>query len=100
MVYNDACSTTPDAYNPAKFPLDSRTLLIKFARTVNAEFQNPPADPLISPRDAVQKSGTTSHQNISRDGAGTYAKFSAPTIANGHVYLPTFSNQVVVYGLR
>lgn len=39
-------------------------------------------------------------QNISRDGAGNYAKFSAPTIANGHVYLPTFSNHVVVYGLR
>jgi hypothetical protein len=39
-------------------------------------------------------------QNISRDGSGAYAKFAAPTIANGHVYLPTFSNQVVVYGLR
>jgi hypothetical protein len=35
-----------------------------------------------------------------RDAAGTYAKFAAPTIANGHVYLPTFSNRVVVYGLR
>lgn len=39
-------------------------------------------------------------QNLSRDGAGNYAKFAAPTIANGHVYLPTFSNRVVVYGLR
>lgn len=39
-------------------------------------------------------------QNIARDGAGQYAKFASPTIANGHVYLPTFSNQVVVYGLR
>ena len=39
-------------------------------------------------------------QNAARDGAGTYAKFSEPTIANGHVYLPTFSNKVVVYGLR
>lgn len=36
--------------------------------------------------------------NVSRDGAGYYAKFSPPTIANGHVYLPTFSDQVVVYG--
>ncbi len=34
------------------------------------------------------------------DYAGNYAKFSPPTIANGHVYLPTFSNQVVVYGLK
>ncbi|HEY7194967.1 MAG TPA: hypothetical protein VH439_14590 [Gemmatimonadales bacterium] len=41
-----------------------------------------------------------SRQNSSRDDAGMYAKFSAPTIANGHVYLPTFSGKVVVYGLR
>ena len=40
------------------------------------------------------------HQNFARDGAGMYAKFAAPTIANGHVYLPTFSNKVAVYGLR
>jgi hypothetical protein len=39
-------------------------------------------------------------QNAVRDLAGTYAKFSSPTIANGHVYLPTFSNRVVVYGLQ
>jgi hypothetical protein len=36
----------------------------------------------------------------SADNAGTYAKFAPPTIANGHVYLPTFSNRVVVYGIR
>ena len=35
-----------------------------------------------------------------RDASGNYAKFASPTIANGHVYLPTFSNRVVVYGLR
>ena len=34
------------------------------------------------------------------DNSGNYAKFSSPTIANGHVYLATFSNQVVVYGLK
>ena len=39
-------------------------------------------------------------QNLQRDGSGNYAKFAAPTIANGRVYLPTFSNTVVVYGLR
>ena len=34
------------------------------------------------------------------DAAGNYAKFCSPTIANGHVYLATFSNKVVVYGLK
>jgi hypothetical protein len=48
----------------------------------------------------VTKELWNNRQNVSRDGAGNYAKFSSPTIANGHVYLPTFSNHVVVYGLR
>ena len=48
----------------------------------------------------VTKELWNNRQNVSRDGAGNYAKFSPPTIANGHVYLPTFSNRVVVYGLR
>ena len=29
----------------------------------------------------------------------SFAKFCSPTIANGHVYLATFSGQVLVYGL-
>ncbi|HUX84397.1 MAG TPA: discoidin domain-containing protein, partial [Chitinophagaceae bacterium] len=33
------------------------------------------------------------------DQPGDYAKFVPPTIANGKVYLATFSNQLVVYGL-
>ena len=37
---------------------------------------------------------------VNTDYMGAYAKFSSPTIANGHVYVPTFSNQVVVYGLK
>jgi len=48
----------------------------------------------------VTKELWNNRQNLSRDSAGTYAKFSPPTIADGHVYLPTFSNKVVVYGLR
>jgi hypothetical protein len=34
------------------------------------------------------------------DMPGNYAKFAAPTIANGHVYLATFSGKVVVYGIK
>jgi hypothetical protein len=40
------------------------------------------------------------NQQKPRDASGYYAKFAAPTIANGHVYLPTFTNRVVVYGLQ
>jgi hypothetical protein len=35
----------------------------------------------------------------SSDNPGNYAKFNCPVIANGKVYLATFSNQIVVYGL-
>lgn len=33
------------------------------------------------------------------DNPGNYAKFNCPTIVNGKVYLATFSNKLVVYGL-
>lgn len=36
----------------------------------------------------------------SSDDPGNFAKFCSPTIANGRVYLATFSNQIVVYGLK
>ncbi len=40
-----------------------------------------------------------SKQVTSRDDLGLFAKYNPPTIANGKVYLPTFSHQVCVYGL-
>jgi hypothetical protein len=40
-----------------------------------------------------------SQQNAARDALGNHAKYCPPTIANGKVYMATFSNQVVVYGL-
>ncbi len=40
-----------------------------------------------------------SQQNAARDNSTTFAKMNPPTIANGKVYLATFSNQVIVYGL-
>ena len=40
-----------------------------------------------------------SKQNAARDDLGNYAKFCPPTIANGKVYVGTFSNKLVVYGL-
>ena len=41
-----------------------------------------------------------SQQNVARDGVGYFARFVPPTVANGKVYLATFSNQLVVYGLN
>src|SRR5208283_844581 len=40
-----------------------------------------------------------SGQNSARDSVGNFAKFVAPTVANGKVYLATFSGQLDVYGL-
>lgn len=34
-----------------------------------------------------------------RDTLGRFAKFVAPTVANGRVYVPTFSNRLDIYGL-
>ena len=41
----------------------------------------------------------TSKQFADRDDVGTFAKHSSLTVANGRVYVPTFSGQLVVYGL-
>jgi hypothetical protein len=41
-----------------------------------------------------------SDMNIQSDYVGSYAKFSSPTIANGHIFLASFSNTVSVYGLK
>ncbi len=38
-------------------------------------------------------------QDPTRDDFGLFAKFCPPTVVNGKVYLATFSNQLVVYGL-
>jgi uncharacterized protein (TIGR03437 family) len=40
-----------------------------------------------------------SDMNADRDGLGRFAKFVAPTVVNVRVYVPTFSNAVVVYGM-
>jgi uncharacterized protein (TIGR03437 family) len=34
-----------------------------------------------------------------RDALGRFAKFVAPTVVNGRVYAPTFSNSLAIYGL-
>lgn len=41
-----------------------------------------------------------SNINSSRDGVGLFAKFCPPVVANGRVYVASFSNQLNVYGLN
>jgi hypothetical protein len=41
----------------------------------------------------------TSEDDADRDRVPTFGKFAPPTVANGKVYLPTFSGEVLVYGL-
>lgn len=41
-----------------------------------------------------------SNMNSKRDSIGTFAKFVPPTIANGKVYMATFSGKLNVYGLN
>ncbi len=66
---------------------------------VNASTSPPPG--ILRAYDAtnVGKELWDSYQNQSRDDFGSFAKFAPPTIANGKVYVATFSNQLVVYGL-
>ena len=49
----------------------------------------------------ANKLGTAlwSSKNKANDDLGNLAKYSSPTIANGKVYMATFSNKVCVYGL-
>ena len=41
----------------------------------------------------------SSERDAARDGFGDFAKFNTPVVADGKVYLATFSKQIVVYGL-
>jgi uncharacterized protein (TIGR03437 family) len=40
-----------------------------------------------------------SDMNGERDGLGRFAKFATPTVANGKVFVPTFSSALAIYGL-
>lgn len=71
-----------------------------YAFTGDAEHEVSPGILRAFDANDVSKELWNNRQNLARDGSGYYAKFAAPTIANGHVYLPTFTNKVVVYGLR
>ncbi len=47
----------------------------------------------------VRRELWSSEDHGRRDRVGKFAKFTPPTIANGHVYLATFSDRVLMYGM-
>ena len=74
-------------------------LWASFASSGDAESNVTPGMLVAFDANDITKELWNSKQNPA-DYPGNFAKFSPPTVANGHVYLPTFSNQVVVYGLK
>jgi len=69
------------------------------AATTTARISNAPG--MLHAYDATNVATElwNSYQNQARDDFGYYSKFNPPTVANGKVYVPTFSNTLVVYGL-
>jgi hypothetical protein len=63
--------------------------------------ENPPAPGALHAFNAenVAQELWNSTTNAARDGFGNFAKFVPPLVANGRVYVATWSNQVAVYGL-
>jgi hypothetical protein len=69
--------------------------------TTSGAWNNPPVPGELHAFNAsdVSQELWNSTQNASQDGFGNFAKFVPPTVANGKVYVATWSNQVAVYGL-
>jgi hypothetical protein len=73
---------------------------VVWATTPNAATNDATAPGVVRAFDALSLTELwNSDQNSARDALGTFSKFSAATVINGKVYVPTFSNQLVVYGL-
>ena len=74
---------------------------ILWAPIAMTEGQIPGATGVLHALDASRLSDLwNSELDSNRDRAGNFAKFNPPTVANGKVYLPTFSGQIIVYGLN
>jgi outer membrane protein assembly factor BamB len=71
-----------------------------YAKTGDAEHAVSPGVLRAFDATDVSKLLWSNDEKPAQDGAGTYAKFSPPVVANGHVYLATFSNSVAVYGIK
>lgn len=76
------------------------TAILWSSAPVNCDGENYNCPGILRAIDANDVTRELWNSNIvSSDNPGLFAKFSSPTIANGKVYLSTFSNQIIVYGL-
>lgn len=93
-------STFPTTYAGIAISSDKRKDGTGIVWLSTGDFTQTPAPGIL---DAFDAGDLTHHLWSSltlptRDAPGRFAKFATPLIANGKVYLPTFSNQLVVYG--
>lgn len=80
---------------------DSGIIWATIARGGDAENNPPVPGELLAYNAANLAEGLwTSQQDAADDSLGQYAKFVPATVANGRVYAASWSNQVVVYGLK
>ena len=79
----------------------SGTGIIWASHPIRDDANHQSVDGLVRAIDAsnLQNELWNSEQNAARDHLGKLAKFTPPTVANGKVYVATFSNKVVAYGL-
>jgi hypothetical protein len=66
---------------------------------VNCDAEHNVCPGVIYAFDASDITHTLWSSSIDKD-VWNFAKFASPTIANGHVYVPTFSGFVNVYGVK
>lgn len=98
-----ATNSTPNALPFSGMSVSSNAFVpdtgILWATAVSAETQ--PAPGSLHAFNALNVSQVlwSSDMQGSRDTLGTFTKFANPTVANGKVYVPTDSGQVVAYGL-
>ncbi len=78
------------------------TGIVWASHPINGDANHGNVPGMIQALDATDISHELWNSNLlgNRDTLGLLAKFSAPTIANGKVYLATFSNNLKVYGLN
>jgi Secretion system C-terminal sorting domain len=88
-------SVTSNGFNPG-------TGILWSSHTLNGDANHETVPGMLQAYDATDVTHELWNSNMSglRDSVGFFAKFVPPTIANGKVYLATFSKKLHVYGLN